>query len=1092
MSDRETLLRSSDDLPPLTRTGLLRLSGLITGLERLESVLALPELPARAERGQPFGRFRLLARAGEGSYGIVLLADDPRVGGRAVAVKVPRPVVLSDPVARERFVREARAAGVLAHPGISAVYEAGEIDGLPYLASGFVDGPTLGAWLATRDSRPQPQEAATLVRDIARAVHHAHERGVLHCDLKPANLLLRLQSDAPPVPVVTDFGLARILTDDPQQTATHRPAGTPLYMSPEQARGDRRNLTARTDVYALGVILYELLTGHPPFATSSGETVLHRVLHDAPDPPRRVAPRVSADLEAICLTCLAKDPADRYPSALALADDLDRFLHGVPTRVRPVRPVTAVVRWAIRKPVQATTAALALVAWALVPALVIDSADRLAIEAADRRSAEAQATLAGERARASEFHTALERVRQRRADPSAGWADDNLAVLKELAVNPHAASAWPELRSEAAAALAATDLRRVRDLAEGVKPYALAFTPDGRQLAVAEWEAVDGMCRVGLYRVDDGRRKRTLTARLATEWAAREKKPDGLRAVAVSPDGLWLAAGTRGGQVAAWDLSRPDDPPVVWDAHAADEANPRDVRVGQLAFSDDSRLLYTASLEVVRGWDVGRWGPCLHERNTVIPFTTSFPVEAALARYHSGNGGADWRLHPFDPRTGVVRAAVQPVGSNFALSPDGRLTFHQGVGITPMAVLSTVDPLGFRMPFSSPGRAVFENTQMTDIRFSPDGRLVATGGEHDHRVRLWDIVAGQRVLDRTHSAGSLRLAFSPDGRHLAVAEADRVTLYLVTGGVVDTVGGGAYSVIRLFVASGDGTRLGLTGDLTVDDSELTEWATKDGGWTCTGRLRGIGWGSEHPFMAWGPNGKRAMNFSGRESRQDLLRFDDRHDVLTPSLVDLKFAPDGRAWAADDNRVTVYTPPRWDATEVFRNDADARVLGMSFRAVVTGAGRVLVGRRDGRVIALDPANGRPGREWMTDQPVTALAQSADERSAVVGGEGGGVWVLRPDGVVLPLAAHRDAVRGVAVGPGGLIVTGSADRTVKVWGADLKPALTLRVGGGVRQLALSDDGRRLTVLVDGERAVRQWRLDRLRREIATLGLDPGPLP
>ena len=212
----------------------------LPGSIELDAILSLPSHPQSAEPRIPFARFQLRARIGAGSYGIVLLADDPQLG-RQVVVKVPLPAILADAVARERFVREARAAAVLDHPGIVPVYDAGELNGLPYLVAGLVDGPTLAARLAEQKSFAPPADSASLVRDLARAVHHAHERGILHCDLKPGNVLLpRPRGAELPSPVVTDFGLARVLNDDPALTRTFGLTGTPLYMSPEQARGDRR------------------------------------------------------------------------------------------------------------------------------------------------------------------------------------------------------------------------------------------------------------------------------------------------------------------------------------------------------------------------------------------------------------------------------------------------------------------------------------------------------------------------------------------------------------------------------------------------------------------------------------------------------------------------------------------------------------------------------------------------------------------------------------------------------------------------------------------------------------------------------------
>ncbi|MDP1804528.1 MAG: serine/threonine-protein kinase, partial [Acidimicrobiales bacterium] len=390
---------------------------------------------------------------------MVFRADDPGLD-RAVAVKVPQPSVLSDPRLRERFIREARALGRLDHPGIVPLFEAGEDDGLAYLASAYVDGLTLAEWLSNRPVVTPPTEAAQLVSLIARAVQHAHDRGVLHCDLKPANILLDPIGGVAGigVPRVTDFGLARLLEDDPALTQMIQVAGTPLYMAPEQARGDRRGLTVASDVYALGAILYELLTGHPPFTGPSDGEIRLRVTSETPIPPRRTNPKLPPDLDAVCLRCLEKEPTARYRGSGDLADDLDRFLAGRPVSVRSPGPMAVIGRWATRNPIATwaltlagATAAIAFAAVGTANLRESRHAALLRAEVTDRRAAE-------ERAVAGEFVSELERVRQRRFDRLPGWAATNVATIRRLAQAAIARDHLASLRTEATAALSAVDL----------------------------------------------------------------------------------------------------------------------------------------------------------------------------------------------------------------------------------------------------------------------------------------------------------------------------------------------------------------------------------------------------------------------------------------------------------------------------------------------------------------------------------------------------------------------------------------------------------------------------------------------------------
>lgn len=273
-----------------------------------------------------FQDFELLREIGRGGMGVVYQARQKSLD-RLVALKMVREAHLAGPDARARFQAEAEAAARLTHPNIVTVYEVGDAGGQAYFCMEYVAGPTLSEAIHQSGPLP-PREAARLVAAIARGIQHAHAQGILHRDLKPSNILLA------DVPKITDFGLAKRLDTTGSLTRTGAVIGTPSYMAPEQATG-KKELTPAADVYSLGAILYEALTGRPPFAAATPVDTLMLVIEQDPVPPRTLNPAIDRDLELICLKCLQKPPGLRYASAQALADDLEAWLAGETVSTRP-------------------------------------------------------------------------------------------------------------------------------------------------------------------------------------------------------------------------------------------------------------------------------------------------------------------------------------------------------------------------------------------------------------------------------------------------------------------------------------------------------------------------------------------------------------------------------------------------------------------------------------------------------------------------------------------------------------------------------------------------------------------------------------
>ena len=327
------------------------------------AAIAGPAPPPGETSEQNFGKYQLIEEIGRGGMGVVYKARQVDLD-RVVAIKMILSSWLASPEEVRRFYTEAKAAGRLQHPHIVGIHEVGQIHGQHYFAMDCVDGPSLenvlrngpctvpnpnddsGTASDLANSRLTAETVAKCLLSVARAVDYLHTQNIVHRDLKPSNILFDLDGN----PQVTDFGLAKIFETDNQQTQTGTIVGTPCYMSPEQAAGHPSSVSPQSDVYSLGAILYEMLTGRPPFKEDNPLDTLMQVLESEPAMPSTLNPVVPRELEMICMRCLEKEPRGRYGSANALADDLDRYLKGEPVEARPSDVWQQLRRWVRREP----------------------------------------------------------------------------------------------------------------------------------------------------------------------------------------------------------------------------------------------------------------------------------------------------------------------------------------------------------------------------------------------------------------------------------------------------------------------------------------------------------------------------------------------------------------------------------------------------------------------------------------------------------------------------------------------------------------------------------------------------------------------
>ena len=669
-----------------------------------------------------FGDYELLGEIGRGGMGVVYRARQ-RSLNRRVALKVIRDGPGASEGDMRRFRNESEAAATLDHPHIVPIYEVGEQGGHRFFSMKLFEGGTLARRLP--DFLADPQGAARLMAAVARAVHHAHERGILHRDLKPSNILIDDQG----LPLVADFGRSRRIEGDSELTVTGAVLGTPSYMAPEQATGRKGAVTTLTDVHGLGAILYTLLTGRPPFRADSAAEAVERARSDAPDSPSTIRPETDQDLETICLKCLEKDPSRRYASARAVAEDLERWIEGRPILARPVSRTERAWRFCRRnaRAIVLSAAAIGLLATGAVGFIVGRRAHQAAAWS-DREARRQEHALHGQ-----QYSRDVKHASQLCLDNRPGEA---LELLDPYRPSPGA----PDFRSFAwhyvhrLATVGRPPLRGHRG-----EIYFAVFSPDGTTLATAGQD----------------RTARLWDSRTGTPGLVLQGHNDEINWVAFSPDGRKLATASDDRTVKLWDTAS---------GHLESTLDGHDDRLVAAVFTPDGRrLLACGRNNKLVVWDLATSRKCgLYDvsPNGTLQSAAISPDGRALAVAGEravicdlAGGRAPLRLEGYDA----------PQVNSVAFSHDGRCLAAAGKS----GVVNLWETDGWKL--KTRFRVHRGDTESWAVA-PHDRTLVSVGGYGI--IQLWDCAT--RASD-TISTGQDRLwcaAFSPDGRNLATTSKD--------------------------------------------------------------------------------------------------------------------------------------------------------------------------------------------------------------------------------------------------------------------------------------------------------------------------------
>jgi WD40 repeat protein/tRNA A-37 threonylcarbamoyl transferase component Bud32 len=683
---------------------------------RVDSMLGVASNGARKSSMSPFLGYELLEEIGRGGMGVVYKARQVSTQ-RIVALKV----ILAGRFASDRevarFRSEAVAAARVDHPGIVPVYEFAQDGPLFYYSMAYIEGENLASQLST--SRPTPARAAELARQIAQAVHYAHTRGITHRDLKPQNILI----DQDGQPRIVDFGLAKSDAHEGSLTITGQLLGTANYVAPEQAMGEQCKIGPASDIFAVGAILYEMLTGQPPFSASTVVGVLTKVVHDQPTPPRAIESCVPRDLETICMKCLAKDPASRYASARALSDDLERFLAGRTILARPVPWWESAWMWCRRYPAIATlTAAIALLA------VLLGISNRALRGERDRAlSSERQLQESRRQALVHLGEAYLNEARALRRSNHAGRRLDSLAAVANAARLFHELGHTADgrrsdlrLRNDAVACLTREDISLISSwpiVREGFVPAKIAGAiadapPFSFDAHVKQYVAIDEHHALAIRNLETN----DVLTRFSGTWP-------NLRGIRFNAQGTRLAGVEMvadGQRVLVWRTDRPDGQPEDFGECSS----------GSFAvdFAPDGKTLaIVESGGAIRLVDIAS-----HE---VLERLTYEDLQAIGCRYHPSRAElAIWQNN-------IVRIVSPPFtkGVDYVHAPDQRVQH---------------------------------------LAWSESAEQFATGLS-DHNACIWNLDSTQEPVKtlRGHQSWVYRVAFQPQGQVLLTSSTDGTTRF---------------------------------------------------------------------------------------------------------------------------------------------------------------------------------------------------------------------------------------------------------------------------------------------------------------------------